>query len=389
MSNFIDDESFKEEQKNHYQIIKIILIMIILLVLGTIIIRSCSKVFDDKEIFERKNYEDETKYDIDKPFRELEIYSQLQLEEYLYEVSKYLKPVEFQYLIDWDDLFTKYSFSGGNWDVYENGWDILEQHFVVPTHNELIRRVVYKGNDWSRLPLSEKFREKFKGINIPEYYGFKEEQVTHYYDDGHSTIFLSIFNNGTTFSIDEFTGNGEETNRLYFSYCYDEDGYLDDIIFEDSVAIYDALGNYITKKDKYLMNTKYSIKTILQNILPNEDYLYVSGNEGYNPLSSPFYYENVWKEIGMTNSFKVYFENLNGKGFLPEETLKRNEVYDELTAFLDIESIDIEHCHAIAKVSFVETNIIHYYDIYWITDEEYRLNNLDVVFNREEQVLGD
>ena len=387
MNNYIDEFNFNKKTNKLLKIIKIVLIMIIVFIIGTIVIRNCSRIFDDNGVPVESELKEDAKYSMDKPFRELGIYTQSDLDEYLHEVAKYLKPKEFQNLINWAEA-KYYGFENNNWDAYESGWDILEQQFEWPTHDELIRRIVYKGNDWSMLPLSGNFKKKFNGESIPEYYGYKEERVTHYYYDGSGTIFLSIFNNGTTFSIDEFTGNGEETNRLYFKYSFDENGYLDDVVFEKSIPTYDKYGNYVTKKDKYLMNNESSVEIILKNIIPHESYNYDDdpGNVGYNPAASPFYYENVWKEIGMTDAFRKYFDNLHGEGFLPKEGI-RKEIYDNQLAILDIENIDIENRHAIIQVTLKQEEIVKYYDVYWTTDEEYKLDSIDVKLNREEKLI--
>ena len=381
MNNYIEEFSFGEKPKNSYQILKIILIVIIIFVLGTIIIRSCSRVFDDEKIDERK-LKEEAKYDMDKPFRELGIYSQFQLDDYLYEVSKYLKPKEFQNLIDWSD--GGYRLKGRNWDAYENGWEILEQKFEWRTHDELIRRVVYKGNDWSILPLSEKFREKFKGVSIPEYYGYTDESV--YRGDNpeyEKWIQLDIYSNGTTFSFEELTGNGEEMNKVYFKYYYDEDGYLDDIVLTDVVPYLDKNGWYVTKKDGYLMNKEQWIEIVLKYILPNGSYHHLEGNAGWQALSSPVYYKNVWQEIGMTDRFRDYFNSLDGRGLLPE-VLVNNTADTRKSDNFYIENIDIDNCYAEAICEIVKEKKVKHYDVHWTTDDEYRLDSIDVELNHEE-----
>ena len=386
MSNYINEFDFNEKKGNGFNIIKIVLIMIIVFVMGTIIIRSCSRIFDDNEMLDENGIKEERKYDINKPFKELGIHSQEGLDDYLYEVSKYLKPKEFQNLIDWSE--TKYyKFKGQNWDAYNNGWEILEQKFEWPTHDELIRRVVYKGNDWSILPLSERFREKFKGISIPEYYGYPDDRV-YRGDDDFKWIKLDIYTNGTTFSFEELTGNGEETNKVYFKYYYDENGYLDDVELTNVVPVYDRRGHYIPKENKYLMDREDSIKRVLSYILPNKDFGDMEGNAGWNPLSSPFFYDNVVKEIGMTDRFREYFESINDEGFLQDKLVISTSDSRKSDRF-EIENIDIKKKHATAKTTIMEKKtikMIKYYDVYWTTDEEYKLDSIDVKLNREEKL---
>lgn len=379
MNDYIENIGFKGKQKKSYQIV---LIIIIITLFATLIIRSCSEIYDDKNSIDSIS-DSKEKYDMDKPFRQLGIYSQSQLDEYLHEVSKHLEPRELQNLIDWDD--TKYyKYRGVNWDVYESGWEILEQKFEWPTHDELIRRVVYKGYDWSVLPLSEKFREKFKGVSIPEYYGFTDNRVYRGSNE-YKWIMLDIYSNGKTFSFEELTGNGDEANDVYFRYYYNEEGYLDDIVLDYISPMYDVYGNYVVKKDSILMIDEKRIEKILSYILPRKYYNYFEGNAGYNPYSSPVFYENAINEIGMTDKFRIYYDSFKGEGLLPDKLYKSGHYGNEnIYDILEIENININDRIAIAKVTLGDQNIIKYYDIHWTTDEEYRLDSLEVKFNREE-----
>ena len=387
MNNYVEEFSFEEKPRNYIKIVKIILIMIMTFVLGTIIIKGCSRIFDDNGVLDKNGLREEKKYDMDKPFKELGIYSQDELDDYLYEVSKYLKPKEFQNLIDWSDY--KYRFNE-NWDAYENGWQVLEQKFEWATHDELIRRVVHKGNDWSILPLSERFRKKFNGVNVPKYYGYTDDRITHIYydsfnDETYKSIPINIFANGTKFSLEEYTGNGEEMNYIYFKSYFNDEGYLDDIEFSYAVPMYDSNGNYVTEKDLYLMNKERSIATVLKYILPIKSYNYFEGNAGYNPYSSPIFYENVVKEIGMTDNFRLYYESLKGIGILPDKIYRSGHYSDEnIYDKLEIENINIDNKSAVAKVTLGEQKVIKYYDISWTIDDEYRIDSIKMELHRIE-----
>ena len=150
----------------------------------------------------------------------------------------------------------------------------------------------------------------------------------------------------------------------HLSYLLDEKGYIDDIQLDYIEPVNDENGNYIVKKDKYLI-TDANAKFVIYNICLYDNFLLKYGNT----LTE---WEN-WKteidETGMTNDFRNFF--IKNDGILPNKNFRS----------IEITKINVEENYALVRVEL--ENQFVYYDIKWITDEQQRLKSVDVNINNE------
>lgn len=392
MNDFADKINYGEKRNKLIGYTKIIVLLILILIVGTIVMRNCSKMFDDKEETDRILQNSELlRYDINKSFIELNITTQIELNEYLHWlVENYLKPKEYVNLIDWDD--STYQLNGmTKWEVCENGMDIINEFIIWQVYEELINRIVNRGYDWSILPLSDKFIKKFNGIDIPTYFGLfeKDEIIDKDLYIGKRVYIYRAYHNEDYFYLSYYTGNGEEQDLVWFKKYMTEDGYLDDVELANIVHMYDSDGYYITKKDDILMDIDYRVEHILYHILANKEFYYQESNiilENYDKDA----HENVIIESGLTDRFRNYYESLKGVGILPDKlypyNYEDNNYEDDDYDKLEIKDVNVEEKCAIAKVTLGKQKKIKYYDIYWTIDEKYRLDSLDLKLTREEQI---
>ena len=170
-----------------------------------------------------------TKYELDKKtveynFRKIEDYK-----DYLLNISEKIKPIELQNCVSIRDEYNRliYGMEGskdGNWVLSEMTKD---------AYRELLCRVIRHGEDWSELPLTEHFREKFnpgEGVLNDQYYNY-EQGV--YLNPGFNYKDRTV----VTLCADE---NG---NKYYgwYDFVLNDEGYLDDVIFNHREEITDDI----------------------------------------------------------------------------------------------------------------------------------------------------
>ena len=126
------------------------------------------------------------------------------------------------------------------------------------------------------------------------------------------------------------------------------------------------------------MNNEKDASFIIGEILFNTKFYAVDGDAFYNYEKDPQSRYNIFKEIGLTDRFRDFYNSLNGKGFIEEDV-----VYEEGDRMY-IEDVNINDKKAKLKLEFFKSKKTKYYDISWTTDNQYRLDSFSVKFDREE-----
>ena len=113
--------------------------------------------------------------------------------------------------------------------------------------------------------------------------------------------------------------------------------------------------------------TEENAEYVIYNICLYDNYLLKYGN-------TLIEWENWLTEIdetGMTDKFREYFKN--NDGILPIKNFSKIEVI----------SVDVKNKSALVKIYLEDEN--KYYDITWTTDNELRLDTVDVRLNHQEK----
>ena len=169
------------------------------------------------------NIEETTKYNIEKKLEELSLKKTEDYLEYLIEISKKIEPKELQKLVIIDNNRAA-RYKNSYFQQQEDGKQVLLK-LTAASYRELLCRVIRRGEDWSELPLTEHFREKFN-----ESEGVILEKDYIYYDDLYTYVGQYRYNE-RRFSVSvESEEKGDY--RKWYRFVLDKDGYLDDIIFE-------------------------------------------------------------------------------------------------------------------------------------------------------------
>ena len=361
----MDDFNFNDDRNLKISFLKKLGIITVAFIVIFLIVRGCNnyltnKIRDNMNKDKVVNIEKEKKDEIDlnKPFSYYNINNETDLDDLVEKIAKYLKPIELQKYVDYS--LYEYKYIKDSWNKIDNLYEILNK-LPKGTYANLLEQLLDNKVNYDEAPLTEHFKEKFKDGIIREYdlYGWKS------YDFNKKCFVLTKY-------------NGEAQDDYYFNFILDEEGYLDDIVLEKIVPMYDEEGIYIPKKDSILMNNEENIKLIISQVLLSEDAYYFEGDWEYDERKSSQSRYNRFKEFGFTDRFREYYASLNEKGIIEEE------IDSDEGDTIEIIDINIENETAVAKLVFHKLNIIKYYDVSWDTDDKYRLDTINVKFNREE-----
>ena len=361
--NFNDDRNLKTNFLKKIGIITVVFIVIFLIVRGCNNFLS-NKIREDINKDKVVNTEKEKKDEIDlnKPFSYYKITNDNELHELIRKISLYLTPSKLQKYVDYDLYSLKYF----DWNDINNMYGILN-NMPKGTYANLLEQLLDNKVNYDEAPLTEHFKEKFKDGLLIEYANL---------DINNSFSWIKYDFENRYFTLQ--ANIGEAVDYYYFNFILDQDGYLDDIVLEKIVPMYDEEGIYIPKKDSILMNNEENIKLIISQVLLSEDAYYFEGDWEYDERKSPQSRYNRFKEFGFTDRFREYYASLNEKGIIEEE------IDSDEGDTIEIIDINIENKTAVAKLVFHKLNIIKYYDVSWSTDDKYRLDTINVIFNREE-----
>lgn len=216
-----------------------------LIVVGTLVVSLVIFLFLSIFDFADKNVLKETeivvmetkeKYDFTKPIEELHLGKLDNYVDYVTELSKQLKPIELRELVTIDINYVA-DYQRSYYGKQENGKQIfLELQYEC--YKELLNRVTTPNSDWTGLPLTENFRNK---------YNEKESVVGRLKYLQHSNYGMSM----SGFSLDnkkfamiysqwednKYGGNEEVEYFDWYNFVLDEEGYLDDVIFDHTEEI--------------------------------------------------------------------------------------------------------------------------------------------------------
>ena len=362
----MDDLNFNDDRNLKISFLKKLGIIIVVFIVVFLIVRGCNnflsnKISEDINKDKITKIESETKEEIDlsKPFSYYNITTNEELHNFLRLIGDYLIPKNLTEYIDYENQ-TGFSINGYNWEAYNNSYKILELLKDIAYEN-VIEKLKNNNVDYDKAPITDDFKNKLIQGFFNE---FKSFVLTHYNYKKKNFVLTKH--------------NEEAQDDYYFNFSLDEDGYLDDIALEKIVPMYDEKGIYIPKKDSILMNNIENVELIISQVVLSEDSYYSEGDWEYDEKKSPQSRYNRFKEFGLTDRFREYYASLNEKGIIEEE------IDSDEGDTIEIIDINIKNQTAVVKIVFHTLNIIKYYDVSWSTDDEYRLDTINVKFNREE-----
>ena len=367
----MNEFGFDNDRNEKIDFIKKLSIIVFVFIIVFLIVRGCNnflsnKIREDinKDKIGKIEKEASDEIDLNKPFSYYNIKNEIELDIFIERIAKYLKPKELQKYIDYS--LYEYKYIKDSWNKIDNLYEILNK-LPKGTYANLLEQLLDNKVNYDEAPLTEHFKEKFKDGLLIEYANL---------DINNSFSWIKYDFENRYFTLQ--ANIGEAVDYYYFNFILDQDGYLDDIVLEKIVPMYDEEGIYIPKKDSILMNNEENIKLIISQVLLSEDAYYFEGDWEYDERKSPQSRYNRFKEFGFTDRFREYYASLNEKGIIEEE------IDSDEGDTIEIIDINIENKTAVAKLVFHKLNIIKYYDVSWSTDDKYRLDTINVIFNREE-----
>ena len=172
-----------------------------------------------------------TKYNYEAKLEDLHLEKEEDYLEYLLEIKRRVKPQELQKLVIVDNNRAA-RYKASYFQQKEEGNQVLIK-LTAGAYKELLCRVIRHGEDWSELPLTKHFREKFnpeEGVLNDQYYNY-EQGV--YLNPGFNYKDRTV----VTLCADE---NG---NKYYgwYDFVLNDEGYLDDVIFNHREEITDDI----------------------------------------------------------------------------------------------------------------------------------------------------
>ena len=169
-----------------------------------------------------------TKYNYEAKLEDLHLEKEEDYLEYLLEIKRRVKPQELQKLVIVDNNRAA-RYKASYFQQKEEGNQVLIK-LTAGAYRELLCRVIRHGEDWSELPLTEHFREKF---NPEEGVILEKDYIYH---EGFHTYVGQFKYSDKLFSVS--AESKEKGNyRKWYKFILDEEGYLDDVIFDHDEII--------------------------------------------------------------------------------------------------------------------------------------------------------
>ena len=380
----MNEFGFDNDRNEKIDFIKKLSIIVFVFIIVFLIVRGCNnflsnKIREDinKDKIGKIEKEASDEIDLNKPFSYYNIKNEIELDIFIERIAKYLKPKELQKYIDYS--LYEYKYIKDSWNKIDNLYEILNK-LPKGTYANLLEQLLYNKVNYDEAPLTEYFKEKFdsaKGI-LYDYgleIGSQEFKWVGY--DYEKKYFVVETNKGDEIieNIDKWYIYSQDYH--YFNFVLDEEGYLDDIVFDHIKHMTDEFGEKIPEIDKYLMNDEEVVKEVIKWLCTPVEY-----GRKTAPVDDWYHAYNEDLEYGFTDGFRAYTKGVwnNGDwyhGVVPTGILP----YEDYESF-NIESIDMDNKIAVIKVELEDKYV--YYDISWTTDENYRLDTIEAKFNREE-----
>lgn len=216
------------------------LIVVGILVVSLVIFLFIS-IFDfaDKNVLKETEIvvmETKEKYDFTKPIEELHLGKLDNYVDYVTELSKQLKPIELRELVIIDINYVAV-FKNSYYAKQRSGEQILKT-LSVSAYEELLNRVTTPNSDWTGLPLTENFRSKYNEKDS----AVGESKYLQHSNYGMSMSGFSLDNKKfamiySQWKDNQYGGNEEVEYLDWYSFILDEEGYLDDVIFDHTEEI--------------------------------------------------------------------------------------------------------------------------------------------------------
>ncbi len=160
-------------------------------------------------------------YDIDKAVVEYDISNDKIKYEYLDYLKKQLNPQKLSNFIDNDYIYLE------NYNENANGYSVIRDMNVEGYSNLFISMFDKERVNFDDCPVTEKFRKKFNN-NLSSYFGLMNEddaQINCTLDYNESKIELKEYSNFKNFEPTVIYNH-------YFHYTLDDEGNVDDVIFD-------------------------------------------------------------------------------------------------------------------------------------------------------------
>ena len=160
-------------------------------------------------------------YDIDKAVVEYDISNDKIKYEYLDYLKKQLNPQKLSNFIDNDYIYLE------NYNKNANGYSVIRDMNVEGYSNLFISMFDKERVNFDDCPVTEKFRKKFNN-NLSSYFGLMNEddaQINCILDYNESKIELKEYSNFKNFEPTVIYNH-------YFHYTLDDEGNVDDVIFD-------------------------------------------------------------------------------------------------------------------------------------------------------------
>ena len=356
----MNEFGFNGEINEKIDFIKKLTMIVFVFIIVFLIVRGCNnyltnKIREDinKDKVVNTDIEKKEEIDLNKPFSYYKITNDNELRNIIYILKQNIKPYQLQKYIDLSEFSITH-----NWSKYKTIYEYLNVLLDI-SYRSFLKDILDNKVNYDEVPLTDSLKKKLKDGFLNDYIRFDWTK----YDFEKRYFVISDH-------------NGEAQDDYYFNFILDEEGYLDDIVLEKIVPMYDEEGIYIPKKDSKLMNNEEDIKLMISQILLSEDQYVFDGDEGYYYMKDPQSRYNRFEEFGFTDKFREYYKELNGRGLVDDKLSEYDNIY--------VENIDIGKRKAVVKLEIKELNIIKYYDISWTTDENYRMDTIEAKFNKEE-----
>ena len=307
------------DNNDNKEYIKKVIIIIVVLVIVFFIVRACNNSLTNT-IREDLNKEttiitieqEKEKIDLNKPFSYYHITSDYELHSLIKDISKYLRPKKLQNYVDYDLYSLKYF----DWNKINNMNEILI-NMPKGTYANLLEQLLYNQVNYDEAPLTEHFKEKFKeNEGILYDYGIEiNNQAFHSVEYDYDKKYFAVeTNRGNEYAevIDRLYIYSQDYH--YFNFILDEEGYLDDIVFDHIRHITDENGEEIPEIDQYKMNEEKNVEWVIKWLCTPIKY-------GNRTAYNDDWYHAYDKDLNyaLTDNFREFSSALQPNGILQYE----------------------------------------------------------------------
>lgn len=335
------------------KVIIVIITGIAVFIIVTLLMNKCTSALRESIENETiKQVETTSQYDLDRIIGEYNFITYNQISDYVNYILDNYVDEKFRNYIDTFEI--EESVTDSLVKKYSNGRFIINSSINMAQEN--VFAYMFKSNsDWTDLPITDNFREKFsKAGSIANYYSLPEDLI----DKGKQ--------NGFSIIITDNIPENYESIEYRFVCIFNDDGYFDNIYY---------FGRYMEEymppdsiKLEIELDDVDVIKACVHEICVSEEYLMKGGDEltDFDDYIS-----------GMNNlkiNYKYRDEIFNSNGILP--------IKDYIKDSLEVVSYDENTKEARVKIETKDKKI--YYKIKLDIDEYYCLENATVELDREE-----